>query len=580
MNPMTPRNEFNDEQMGELIGQCDRTFAVPSDAFIGRVRGALLDQIQTYPAAIPTHRVRLRLFARYLVAAGIAAAVLFALWLRTPSTWAQMQDALNSRPWIHLRAKLDDGSTHDNWISLTQQKAAFRVGPTARYIDVLRDLQFDYDESRGTVIRAPRRPIQSPDSMFVLFQQLLQGKSPSIDEIQHSKVLATRSRRVIENAKEWLEVELTLQSNLGDPTLKSLSRLEFRVDPESNLPRTMTLTVLDAGLNAPDDVQREFRYEIDYPAEGPADIYALGIPREAKLEDRVPSADTARVLKAIAAGRRDFDSYFAIVFHNAGPEDKPFSATPTSVIWRRGNQLRAEICWPFEPVPPYSERPVNTDNLTWWKQQLKHFRFVPAVVCDGQTGYVADISLPDEKGDQRVNSWKPLATIRKGESLNESHISPVRHLLPEFFAFPQLESSDTTTINIEPAVTAELPRGLLLTFDVTGQYPGAYLRTRYWLDGDRGYATTRMNLDQLDIPRDQALARDLCVEDQYSMRNLQRSPKGFWYPALVLRETAAEPKDPSNRRTFVPESSTAFLLDFASEMPDSLFTTKERKAGF
>jgi hypothetical protein len=581
MNQLNRQDEFREERLEELIGQCDWTLPAPDEAFVGRLRAEVLGQVQEAPATSPIRRTTRRLFVRYLIAGGVAAAVLCAFWLRTPSSWAQVQEALNSRPWIHMRAKLDDGETHENWLSIPQQKIAFRVGPTARYLDVRNDLQFDYEESRGTVIRAPHRPIQSPESMFAIFQQLLQGKQPNVAEVEHAKVLDTRSRTVIENGKEWLDVELTLQHDANDPAVKALARLEFRVDPATKLPQTMTLNVLDPGRNSPADAQRRLVYEIDYPAEGPADIYALGIPRDAKLDDRVPSDDTARALKAITAGRRDFDSYFAIVFHVGGSADKPFSGFPTGVVWRSGNRVRAEICSPREPVPPYAERPAGMDDLTWWKQQLKHFRFLPTVVCDGKTGYSSDFGPPDAKGNQRVTSWKRLATIRKGESLSEFHISPARGNFPEFFAYPLVEPSDTTTVTLEPAETAELPHGSLLTFAVTGSAgPGTYLRSRYWLDGDRGYVTTRLNLDQLQYSREEAIELDVCVEDEYSMRNLQRSPKGFWYPTLVVRQTAKEPKELGEKRVLIPATSTAFLLDFPTDIPDSHFTTKDRRSGF
>lgn len=615
-------NDF-ENRLDEALSQCDRTSPLPDAEFVSRLRLNVLRQTEAAPCVAssealrrgcelitqsnkaaslsrqsplpfddsgcatqsrsgppPARSTKLRVFARGLIAAGIAAAVLTTFWLRTPSSWAQVQEALNLKPWIHLRTKLDDGRVHENWISLSQQKSAFRVGPTAQYIDVRGDLQFDYEESRGTVIRAPHQPIQSPESMFVLFQQLLQGKQPNVEEIQHNKVLETRSRKVVEDGREWLDVEFTLQHIEADPAMRSTARLEFRLDPPTKLPQTMTVTVLDGGPNFPGDSQRRFVYDIDYPAEGPADIYALGIPRDAKLVDRVPSDDTNRALKAIAAGRREFDPYFAIVFHAAGSDDQPFSGLPSSVVWRRGNQVRVETCVPFEPYSPYSERPTGMSDLTWWKQQLKHFRFLPRVVCDGKTGYLADVGTPDEQGHQRVTSWKPLASIRKGEFLSDLHISPVSHFLPEFFAYPRVESSDTTAVHLEPEVRPDLPRGSLLTFSVTVPLPLAYHRTRFWLDDDRGYVATRMNLDQLELSDDEAKAGSYCVEDLYSMRNFERSPKGFWYPTLVVRESRV--KDPK-KTDGVPEQlqqiSTAFLLDFKAEIPDSLFTTTERKTG-
>lgn len=578
MNSLNPA-ELNDERLDELLGQCERETPAPHDEFSARLRATLLAETRAVGVGSAPSQARhhsRRTFARVAIAAGIAVAVLWSFWLRTPSSWAQVQAALNSKPWIHLRAKLDDGTTQENWISILQQRAAFRAGPSARYSDVRNDLQFDYEPSRGTVVRTPLRASQSPDSMLALFDQVLRGKNPEVSELDHAKVIETRSRKVLDDGKEWLDVELTLQRRGADLATSAVMRMEFRVDPANKLPRTLTLTVLAPAANAPADSAKRLVYEIDYPAEGPEDIYALGISRDAKLDDRVPPEDTSRALKAIAAGRRDFDPYFAIVF-SAGSVDKPYNGLPTAVVWRRGNQARVELCRPFEPFKPYSDKPADTNDLTWWREQLKHFRFLPVAMCDGKTGYTTEFSQPDAQGIQRVSSWKPLAVIPQGESLSEYQISPARGNFPEFFAYPFVEVSDVATVKLVPAMTSEQPHGGLLTVAFSGKHPRGYLRNRYWLDADRGYAATRLNFDQLDVPREEAVANKDCVEDESSMSRFQRSPKGFWYPTFVVRSVANEPAAATEKRELKQQESKSFLVDFDAEMFDSLFTTKERK---
>ena len=76
----------------------------------------------------------------------------------------------------------------------------------------------------------------------------------------------------------------------------------IRVDPEKKLPDSMTFTCGKEKMQA----------TFDYPAEGPADIYALGVPRDAPVEDRMPPPDLSRILKLVRQTRRDFDDYLAI----------------------------------------------------------------------------------------------------------------------------------------------------------------------------------------------------------------------------------------------------------------------------
>jgi len=61
------------------------------------------------------------------------------------------------------------------------------------------------------------------------------------------------------------------------------------------------------------------------------------------------------------------------------------------------------------------------------------------------------------------------------------------------------------------------------------------------------------------------------------MRNSQRSPKGFWHPTLVIRESRTiDPKKPESEPK-VETRSTSFLIDFDAEISDSLFAAKDRQ---
>ena len=54
------------------------------------------------------------------------------------------------------------------------------------------------------------------------------------------------------------------------------------------------------------------QFIFSYPEKGPVDVYALGVPRDAKLVDLVPPADLARVIDGIKASAERFGPYFTI----------------------------------------------------------------------------------------------------------------------------------------------------------------------------------------------------------------------------------------------------------------------------
>ena len=110
--------------------------------------------------------------------------------------------------------------------------------------------------------------------------------------------MGRKQRSVEEDGHKWREYEIELEQ--GDAAKKST--LTIRVDPETNLPATMKAAAR-RGL--------AIEFAFDYPTEGPADIYALGVPRDTPLDDRMPTDDLKRVLAALAVGNHELDNYFA-----------------------------------------------------------------------------------------------------------------------------------------------------------------------------------------------------------------------------------------------------------------------------
>ena len=102
----------------------------------------------------------------------------------------------------------------------------------ARYVDVRGGVQFDYEETRGTVILRTVPSDPKPGIVVRTFPTVNAGRSLDAEEFDHAKVLETRSREVVENGKEWLDIELTMQDIEADPAMRSVKRMEFRVDPK------------------------------------------------------------------------------------------------------------------------------------------------------------------------------------------------------------------------------------------------------------------------------------------------------------------------------------------------------------
>ena len=120
-----------------------------------------------------------------------------------------------------------------------------------------------------------------------------------------ARIVKQRQRTVTEQGRQWTLYEFEIGApNDRDPSHSG--SVAIRVDPEKKLIDSMTIT------HGKEKMQASF----DYPAEGPADIYALGVPRDVPVEDRMPPPELDRILKTVQQNRRNFDNYLAVAGGN------------------------------------------------------------------------------------------------------------------------------------------------------------------------------------------------------------------------------------------------------------------------
>lgn len=112
--------------------------------------------------------------------------------------------------------------------------------------------------------------------------------------------------------------------------------MTFRVDRTTQLPVEMRSTEKFAS-NDPTD---ERIYAIDYPETGPSDIYALGVPRDAKVVDR----RRARIKTS-----KDIKEFLAVYERARSKPLEPFTMT---VLRSDPQKNFSDIDTPFEGRGP------------------------------------------------------------------------------------------------------------------------------------------------------------------------------------------------------------------------------------
>jgi hypothetical protein len=391
----------------------------------------------------------------------------------------------------------------------------------------------------------------------------------NLTQLNRAELLAQSRRDVKEDGNTWTEIEFTLRRRPGQD---NTTKLVFRIDPATQLPTSMSFTA-SAGKTAdrPSATQAaqpafEKRFALDYPTTGPADIYALGVPKDARIVDCGATADVQLLVKAIQNGRPKFDRYIAIVVPNFPIEHWWDSYNGFYRVCRKGDRWRVDQCWPspeasekrhFAPGPPN-----DTDRTAWWLADARKRFLFPLQIFDGKElyGYEYDFGkvTTEKNGD-----WRPALTAGpRAESFPPS-MSTSRwfNVMPELVGRPLLGiPSPHLSVDLDVHPNSGPSGTVLLT---TKSIKAASIHggtsdlgtNRYWVDPSCDYLVMRWEVIGLkDGKETLSSARQILKTGVTS--------QGQYYPLQVRSGTGANSE---NDQIF------HFYIDFDADVPDALF---------
>ena len=321
-------------------------------------------------------------------------------------------EAIGGKTWIHIVAAGTGNQPHEIWLSFPRDVAASRNnGHHIRYDDLRTGVSYQYLPHDNKLFRCSVEAMaaESFRSIAGVFQAIFRGDVSLGERFFEYEIVRQRQRTVDDRGQSWIEYELDFE--FPNQTAAAV----IRVDPKAMLPSSLTFTV-----TSPNEEMR-IEFAVDYPDDGPADIYAIGVPRDAPVEDRLPSAELTQVLEAIDQGRRDLDNYFAIVA--SSPNDLP------RLVWRKGDKWRVDICQPTEQTDYVDRVEPGTDMLKWWRERLKLFCILPYLVCDGRQ--IDRCWSEMEDGKPASSGWKLVEKVQGKDHTGESRFCDSRSHLVE-----------------------------------------------------------------------------------------------------------------------------------------------------
>jgi hypothetical protein len=498
--------------------------------------------------------------------AGLAAAILVGvlLWSRQEGVaWAQVAEAVRAMPWIHMKIVGGEGQLGETWLSFPRNIAAMRYPNLVQYDDYRSGVRHEYDAQQKKLYRLAAAPAQDFKSTERFFQAIFRGNAIREEDFFGPRLIKQRQRTVTEQGRRWILYELELHG--GDPERRDPDKREpvtmvIRVNPEKMLPDSATLT---HGKE-----KREFVF--DYPTEGPADVYALGVPRDARVEDRTPPPDLTRILKIVRQTRRDFDDYLAIAGGNGGhggsSENSPFVV---HMIRCKGDKFRVDA-----GIGDTRRVASGAEMEQWWQEHGKESLPEGSVLCDGRRLYERSRASAEA-------GWKPsMHSVRQGDGRGAAAGIRESKYFVELLAYPV--NLDLHTLSL-PQYTAQVdPKGengpggsvrVVLQLAKRGGKDdrSTYHKEEYWLQPKYGYAVVKRVAS--DCPAVDEDPRRTEKQIVYEYDDFRQTPRGVWYPTVSRWKNAIR-SDNKNKLGGAEfrDQVVYFYLDFTAGLSDELFS--------
>jgi hypothetical protein len=223
-----------------------------------------------------------KMLRRTLVFSALAATLLLAtffFWNKPSSAWAQVVEAVAKKPW--LQATIidpdDDQKQGDLWFSTERSILGAKCGNQLTWIDFNRNELEKYIPEQNTIVKMKCEGQVQAEIQFInmVLNSILSGRTDKTLDAGTRKLIHKEQMEINESGKQWIKhvFEIVDEDSFGE--------IDIFVNPDTQLPFRLE-AVSPPAQNRKQRLVVQ-RWEFNYPSTGPTDIYALGVPKSAKI---------------------------------------------------------------------------------------------------------------------------------------------------------------------------------------------------------------------------------------------------------------------------------------------------------
>ena len=248
-------------------------------------------------------RVWIRL-TKIAAAAVICLAVVGLWWLSTgpdmaSSAYAELLEAVDNTKaaeWVYMRVISGD-KDEEVWMSFNPYRVFAKRGGRVDAVDLQAGRRWEYDPATRTV--AVFNVIDKNDA---------RSRADNFLDFVMSEMKRPRSSKDMEILRGEVSIDGAKFTTLTSRRRGSAGYIRCTIDPRQN--RIVRIKVLEDSAAQTTGVPTV--RELKYPEGGPDDIYALGVPRDARIVNDMPGWNIVKIRNAVTRARRGFLSkYYA-----------------------------------------------------------------------------------------------------------------------------------------------------------------------------------------------------------------------------------------------------------------------------
>jgi len=487
-------------------------------------------------AAPPRRRLR---YAVVSALSGIAALLVIAFFFTGTSarlTLADVQAAVENQHWVH--ATHDAGQIREQWYNLQTgeffAKSVVGITDFVTYVDEKTNIRLSYFKEAGVIdqdtptIYPPGQavPKWTPRSAWQVFV------TPFEKAEAHEDTL---------NGIPAVRFDHYGTDGVGNRMLYS----QLWADPKTHLPLRIK-TRLQLGER--DTYHKEWSTaDYDFPATGPADIFALGVPVGTPIHKEVTAApaDVQPILDAMHKAHDNFlKSYRAIVWTTY--DGNGSNVETLHVIWHDGEKIRDDYYLPaFDKDLP---KKATAESLLTWATARKPFAV--QLQTDTQTfSWRSQTSNDNPRPQVQVSAHRPGAhSYFDTNGWPETMQWPAENMQPDFQRLPPI---------------SDLPDCIGLRYE-SGNY-----RADYYVDPKNDYVC-RLHIDW--AKRDGQWAKS----SEFTLSNVQRVADH----AVAGTQTHTNYANPDTGTSTVTYTTTIQITPLAAaDIPAGTFDPKPLTTG-